>query len=143
MLYGCLKSKSTIGLINVFMLIMTPFVIAFLVVSPFGFSKYIFNTYVDNNFYVLNIKISEFLKLSDGKQFDLKNQIVLKIQMFISFAYTYHYLNWFSKATVIGWYKNTTKNQLIALVLLWLLTLFVYYYDYRAGLIFMLYACFS
>lgn len=137
MLYGNLKDKDNIGYVNIFLLVLTPLIICFIEVKPYGFSNYIFKTYIDNNFYVLNIKISEFLNLSDGKSFDFSNALVLKIQMFISFAYTYHYLNWFSKTTLIGWYKNTTTKQLFILAAIWLFSLTLYFYDYRKGLIFL------
>jgi hypothetical protein len=39
-----------------------------------------------------------------------------KLMSILSFAYTYHYLNWFSKTRIIGWHKM--KKPLLALVII-------------------------
>ena len=57
----------------------------------------------------------------------------------IAFAYTYHYLNWFSKTTVIGWYKKINKKKAILIALIWLLSMSIYYYDYKIGLTLLLF----
>jgi hypothetical protein len=51
----------------------------------------------------------------------------------ISFAYTYHYFNWFSKIKVIKW-GNIPKKRLVAMVLIWALSIVLYAYDFKAGL---------
>ncbi len=51
---------------------------------------------------------------------------------FISFAYTYHYLNWFSKTGVIGWHRvSPQRTSLIAAA--YILCIGLYAYDYQLG----------
>ena len=52
---------------------------------------------------------------------------------FIAFAYTYHYLNWFSKILVIQWHKvpRKTVNKILGI---WLMSIAIYVYDYMLGL---------
>src|SRR5690606_7162898 len=60
--------------------------------------------------------------------------LFVKLQIFIAFAYTYHYLNWFSKTTVIGWHKNLTSSRVITIGVVWILSISLYLYDYGTGL---------
>ena len=55
------------------------------------------------------------------------------IMRFVAFAYTYHYLNWFSKTSVIKWHL-VPKKTLIATILIWLGSVGVYLYDYNLGI---------
>jgi hypothetical protein len=55
------------------------------------------------------------------------------IMRFIAFAYTYHYLNWFSKTSVIKWHQVPKKTLLITLAL-WVLSVGLYVVDYSIGL---------
>lgn len=53
---------------------------------------------------------------------------------FFAYAYTYHYLNWFSKTKVISWHK-IPRTWLIAIVLLWVASVALYLVDYKVGLV--------
>ena len=57
---------------------------------------------------------------------------------FLAFAYTYHYLNWFSKANIIKW-NAISKRRMISLCALYLLCISVYLYDYRTGFVALLF----
>ena len=52
---------------------------------------------------------------------------------FIAYAYTYHYLNWFSKTSVIKWHE-VPRMRLLVVVGIWLVSLAVYAWDYLLGL---------
>jgi hypothetical protein len=54
------------------------------------------------------------------------------IQRFIAFAYTYHYLNWFSKTNIIRWHK-VPKRWLYTALGLWVSSIALYIYDYKTG----------
>lgn len=54
------------------------------------------------------------------------------ILRFLAFAYTFHYLNWFSKTGLTGWHK-VSKNRSIAMVLLYVSCIGLYIYDYQKG----------
>src|SRR6185295_10659664 len=58
----------------------------------------------------------------------------LAIMRFIAFAYTYHYLNWFSKTSVIQWHK-IPRAWAVANVVLWLGAVGLYAWDYGTGLL--------
>ncbi len=62
----------------------------------------------------------------------------LKVQAFIAFAYTYHYLNWFSKVELIKWHQ-VSKKSLIISGAIWIASLALYAYDYRIGASFLLF----
>ncbi len=63
--------------------------------------------------------------------FSSKQGILL--MRFIAFAYTYHYLNWFSKTEIIRWHK-VPKARFALVIILWLGALGAYAYDYGLGL---------
>jgi hypothetical protein len=55
------------------------------------------------------------------------------VMRLIAFAYTYHYLNWFSKTSIIRWHE-IPKRRLAAIVAAWIGSVAVYVYDYTLGL---------
>jgi hypothetical protein len=71
-----------------------------------------------------------------GKSFSLESLTTSReavvVMRFIAFAYTYHYLNWFSKTSVIRWHE-TTPARLAVVVLLWVSAVGLYAWDYRLG----------
>ncbi len=141
MWYGNLKSKSRIGYFNVLLLFAVPFIIAFVDFSLYNFSigETTVGIYNQNKFHMLNMTISKFFGFSNGTTFSLTNLIDVKIQIFIAFAYTYHYLNWFSKTTVIGWHKKLTQKRSLIILALWIVSVALYFYDYRIGLALLLF----
>lgn len=140
MWYGSIKDSSKIGYINIVLLALIP-VFIFLIpdINWLLPSKNIQDVYVENKFYILNVTISKIIGLSDGTVFNFSDTITTKIQLFISFAYTYHYLNWFSKTSVIGWHKNLTSYKTITIIVVWLLSVGLYAYNYRLGLVVLLF----
>jgi hypothetical protein len=55
------------------------------------------------------------------------------VMRFVAFAYTYHYLNWFSKTSVIQWHKVPRKT-LTAILAIWVVSIALYIYKYEVGL---------
>ena len=51
----------------------------------------------------------------------------------IAFAYLYHYLNWFSKTSIIKWHE-VTRSRAVAIFGFWAAGGLIYLYDYRVGL---------
>ena len=51
---------------------------------------------------------------------------------FIAFAYTYHYLNWFSKTGIIRWHV-VSQRRIAGLVALWLVSLALYAWSWQWG----------
>ncbi len=70
------------------------------------------------------------------------NPLALSIMSFIAFAYMYHYLNWFSKTSVIQWH-NIPKARFIGVIALWVASLALYAYNYALGLSWLFFLSFS
>jgi len=58
---------------------------------------------------------------------------VIRWQAFISFAYTYHYLNWFSKVEIIKWHQ-VPMNWLVLAGLGWIASVALYVADVGLGM---------
>ncbi len=141
MWYGNLKTRARIGYFNIVLLALVPIIISVLTIDArsYHFSDTIKQIFAENNFNVINVNIYKLLGLSDGTKFFFYESVDLKVQMFIAFAYTYHYLNWFSKTTVIGWHKRLTQKRTVVIIVLWLASVALYFYSYRVGLIMLLF----
>jgi len=61
------------------------------------------------------------------------NPFSIILTRLIAFAYTYHYLNWFSKTQVINWHKMTVKRSVI-IGIIWAASIALYFYNYRIGI---------
>jgi hypothetical protein len=135
MLYGILKEKSWPGTISIIVLIICA-VILFSVQPQnlfYKVSDYTQKSYASFSF--LNFKMIQFLnmdKITDISQVFTTNAGFV-VMRFIAFAYTYHYLNWFSKTSVIKWHM-VPKSTLAATIALWLVAVGIYAYDYTLGM---------
>lgn len=135
MLYGVLKEKSWPGFMSILVLISCSIIL--IAVQPAGLfytvSDYSQKSY--GPFQELNFRLINFFnldKLTEVKQVFTTNAGFV-IMRFIAFAYTYHYLNWFSKTSVIKWHQ-VPKKTLFATLGVWLLSISLYIYDYSLGL---------
>lgn len=148
MLFGAIKSQSKWGYYNVALI----FIVAIILLSirlPYqsliSLDK-IKESY--HNFFMLNrFLITDIFKMFDRQELtdiaksgkDVNDYLVFNsggghaVMRFIAFAYTYHYLNWFSKTSIIQWHK-VSKPILIAIILVWLASISIYLYDYNIGL---------
>lgn len=135
MLYGTLKERSLPGVISIVTLIACAIVI--FLVQPQGLfyqvSEYSQKSY--SVFEELNVRLIHMFNMDQitevGQVYTSNAGFV--IMRFIAFAYTYHYLNWFSKTSVIKWHQ-VPKKVLIATIGLWLMSIAMYAYDYNKGL---------
>ncbi len=137
MIYGLQKKESQIGKLNVALIFLLPLILFFIDTDIFSyrFSDIVKETYVENNFHYLNANLAKLLGVYDDLKFFFYEKVDLKIQIFIAFAYIYHYLNWFSKTTIIGWHKQITTKKSIAIIVVWVSILICYLYSYRLGLV--------
>lgn len=60
------------------------------------------------------------------------SQTSIILTRLIAFAYSYHYINWFSKTSVISWHRLGV-NRALVLGLIWAASVALYFYDYRLG----------
>jgi len=61
------------------------------------------------------------------------NSASIILTRLIAFAYTYHYINWFSKTKIINWHRIPLKWA-AAILVIWVASVSLYFYDYHAGI---------
>lgn len=160
MLFGALKSRSVSGVWSVVVFIICPLLLFFLFtdktfvpVTAYGKAAY-GSALSGEGFFGLNQQIlSEFLNKNIGatpaaittneqyrefynqewSKLVFHSQTGIIVTRFIAFAYMYHYLNWFSKTEIIRWHK-VPKARFIAVVIIWIISLALYAYNYKVGL---------
>lgn len=135
MLYGTLKEKSWNGLISILVLIACSIIL--FKIQPAGlnyevsdYTRKSYRLFGELNFYLINVFNMD--QLQEVKEIFTANAGFV-IMRFIAFAYTYHYLNWFSKTSVIKWHQ-VPKRTLAITIGLWVLSMALYIYDYSLGL---------
>jgi hypothetical protein len=67
-----------------------------------------------------------------GKAPTFDPSLAIMFARFIAFAYTYHYLNWFSKTSVIRWHQ-VPKARFAVVILAWVGSVALYLTDYSLG----------
>lgn len=129
---GALKSRSRSGYVSVA-------VYAACLVAIFAFwpaapaiGDYVRQSY--QPFEVLNAQLIRILGLGDGTALReiYESPAGATVMRLIAFAYTYHYLNWFTKTSVIGW-NRIPRARAVAIVAVWLAAVAVYAWDYLLG----------
>jgi hypothetical protein len=137
MLYGALKSNSKVGFINVMLVLLVPVCIIFIGVDHniYNLADWVKATMVQNSFHITGIELGRLFGVTDGSQYLFYGNWELKAQRFIAFAYIYHYLNWFSKTSIIGWGKSLNGKRTVAILLVWLSFVLVFAVDYRLGFV--------
>ncbi|HAA11552.1 MAG TPA: hypothetical protein DCE41_07570 [Cytophagales bacterium] len=137
MYFGAKRSKSKWGYAALGMAVAAPVFIAFfdpaniLYIFPEATKEMI----VENNFHITNVLFGKTLSLTDGTSFAWYDKLFLRLQIFISFAYIYHYLNWFSKTSVIGWHKNLSVKKTSGIIVIWGIIVALFAIDYKLGFI--------
>lgn len=131
---GAKKAKSGWGYVNVLSMIFILVIIANkkIIVVPNTVNMSAINTFIASNFHQVNFSLNKLLGLSKENKWNYFSPNVWKVQVFIAFAYTYHFLNWFSKTSVINWHKVGRKKMIITIVL-WIISITLYYINYRIG----------
>lgn len=134
MLSGTIRSGSYLGGVGVLLFAMVPVLIWFIPVDPeiYSFSDLTKEVFVTNGFAQLIIELRKWMGISSSN-FLFYDPLIIKLQIFIAFAYLYHYLNWFSKTAIIGWGKALKGSRFYVVFGLWLLLLAAYWVDYRIG----------
>lgn len=134
--FGALKSKSISGYLSVVVFVLCS--LSFFV-TPWGIESYDINPFV-----LHNLEEGFFLAVNDilgslvGHKFSgieetLYSPWGIRIQQFIAFSYTYHYLNWFSKTNIINWHQMPRK-WMVTILALWAIFVSLYLIDFKTGL---------
>ncbi|MBO9711519.1 hypothetical protein [Sphingomonas sp.] len=87
-------------------------------------------------FELLNAKLIGALGLGDGNRLSevYQSNEGVTVMRLIAFAYTYHYLNWFTKTSVIGWHR-ISRPRAVVIALLWIGALALYWESYTLGFV--------
>lgn len=135
-LFGALKGRSVSGLVSllVFMLCAA----SFFVYAPDAAAGHTVGDYVRNSYKPFSALNAELIKLfqlgtgiSAGEIYESRAGLV--VMRLIAFAYTYHYLNWFSKTSVIKWHEVPPRRTIL-IATLWVVSLGVYAKNYETGM---------
>lgn len=134
MLLGALKSRSMPGLLA-FVLLLT--IGAFLLFYHPDVSTTVSDEV--RKHYLNFVELNRWMARLFGQELANPDQayqssLGFALMRFIAFAYTYHYLNWFSKTTVIKWHQVNWK-RLVAIMVLWIVAVVLYWWEYRTGFI--------
>jgi len=136
-IYGALKERSRSGYLAFFVFLLCPVLCWLVDPRRHTPSAYVVISYF-LNFGPLNMTIlgvgmphTKAEGASAGLQV-FSSDRGLMVMRFIAFAYTYHYLNWFSKTSIIRWHE-VGKQRLAAIGALWIASVGIYIYDYSLG----------
>src|ERR1035438_2435776 len=125
-LLGALKSKSWVGVLSLGVFVCCA-IATVTVAAPFvAPSDRVRQLYT--SFEYLN---KELLRLS-GRPQGVYEAAGAGVMRLIAFAYLYHYLNWFSKTSIIKWHE-ITRTRAVVIAGVWLAGGLAYLYDYRLG----------
>lgn len=152
MLFGALKSRSRTGLLAVGVLALCPVLLMVLfpdiepsrMVTAYGREAYVGGER-NVGFWGLNASVLATVfgvqptaaAGADPMAFWL-DQVFhspagVLLMRFIAFAYTYHYLNWFSKTRIIQWH-NVPRARFAGVLVLWGVSVGLYVWSYALGL---------
>ncbi len=134
MLSGVLKNKNISGWIMIGSFI---FCSSFFFIFKYQWPSYQVSTQIQDLYYdftVLNKKFSDFFHFGQFNQmadlFKTKHGII--IMQFIAFSYAYHYLNWFTKTSVIQWHQ-ISKVRMACLLGIYVSLICLYFYNKFLG----------
>lgn len=141
MLYGALKSRSVTGYVATALLAVCSAIALFAPAhAASAVNGYVADSYT--SFRSMNVELARVLGFTTtppGATAPFANYRDLltsgpgiAIQRFIAFAYTYHYLNWFSKTSIIKWHQ-VDRRKLAGAIVIWLASLGLYASSYELG----------
>ncbi len=134
-LFGALKSRSLSGIISLFIFIACATTFFLFMPNNFGLPITNYGRQSYQLFGYVNTSIYNLFGFGNLKKTDLDFYTAPKavaVMRFIAFAYTYHYLNWFSKTSIIKW-NEVSKKRMTAIIVLWVLSVLLYAISYRTG----------
>jgi len=143
-LLGALKNKSILGILS--LLVFAGCASSFFLIpadlsslAPIDYLQKSFVGFRELNRQLINTLGLDQLKtfsnesLAENTRVIFVTQAGFMVMRFIAFAYTYHYLNWFSKTSVIQWHKVPRKTLSIVIAI-WIISVAIYAYDFMLGL---------
>ena len=132
-LYGALREQTFSGLLSLGVFVLC--VITFFVYVPPGHLPGDFVKQSYRSFNALNAELMKLFRLGSGTTtaeiYDSRSGLM--IMRLIAFSYTYHYLNWFSKTSIIKWHE-VPRSRIVLIGFVWLAALAIYAYNYDTGM---------
>ncbi len=135
-LLGALKSRSRSGVLSLLVFLLCA--VSFFVYVPGAFAStvgdYVRHSY--GSFQTLNAELIKLFHLGTGTSLAeiYDSTAGLTVMRLIAFGYTYHYLNWFSKTSIIKWHE-VSRSRAAVIVGGWLGSLAIYGYSYDMGFV--------
>jgi len=127
LLFGAMKQKIVSGYVAFFTFLICPLLLCLLFTrvhiqpSPWAIENY-------NHFKRLNT-----ISLRNQTINVYANQASIILTRLFAFAYTYHYINWFSKTKIINWHR-IPFTWAVVIVLVWMASVGLYFYNYKMGI---------
>jgi hypothetical protein len=143
MIYGALKERSRSGYLAFFVFLLCPVVCLLLGPGKYTPARNAIVSYW-NQFSALNMTLlgvdlpTTPTDARRAMQQVFTSRDGLIVMRFIAFAYTYHYLNWFSKTSIIRWHEMGLK-RLGVIGAVWLASVGLYFYNFSMAFRFLAY----
>ncbi|MEN9846212.1 MAG: hypothetical protein RIS36_1359 [Pseudomonadota bacterium] len=125
-LYGAVKGRSFSGILSLLVFLAAPLICMFIVATPAEYAPSAYSIDAASPFDSLGAYTLKILGLPITKD------TWLGFMRVMGFAYSYHYLNWFSKTRIISWH-SVPRPRLYLIGVVYLSALTLYAYDYRLG----------
>lgn len=135
-LYGALKTRNRSGVLSLAVFFICG--ASFFVYAPTGLGhtagEYVRSSY--GSFQTLNAELIKISYLGTGTSLKeiYESTAGLIVMRLIAFAYTYHYLNWFSKTSIIKWHE-IPKSRTAIIICVWMSALVLYGFSYQTGMV--------
>jgi len=125
-LYGALKGRSVSGILSLLVFLAAPFVCIFGISSPEWYSPTLYALEAVRPFDPVGGLTLDLFGLP------ITREHWLGFMRLMGFAYSYHYLNWFSKTRIINWHQ-ISRGRLKMISLIYICALALYGYNYHWG----------
>ncbi len=125
-LYGAVKGRSVSAILSLLVFLVAPFVCLYGLNTPSSYQPSDYFLDAAAPFNTLGGMIISFFGLSKDREG------VVAWMRLMGFAYTYHYLNWFSKTRVINWHK-VSRARIGVIGILYLCAVGLYAVNYQLG----------
>ncbi len=134
-LSGVQKERSLTGILSLVTFVVLSFMYFFIPTHTLAFSVTPFAKDLYFEFIVLNKKMSDFFGYGSINNLEeiYFSATGKTIMQYIAFSYTYHFLNWFSKTSIIKWHE-VSKVRLASVFGLYFLILGLCYFNFKLGI---------
>lgn len=131
-LHGALRAQSVTGYLSFVVFAACTLACAWLPAAVPATSEGVRASYLDG-FRPLNEGVAHlFGHRFAGTDAFFREPFFAALARFLAFAYTYHYLNWFSKTEIIGWHEVSAR-RIAWIAALWVAAVAVYVVDFGLG----------